>query len=88
VPHESEIRLTRNFKDSLVITTDPQRGELFEHGGADQRIKRMVFDASMPDTLFQRAGLKAGILSSAIGIAGYTSIDTGRPVRIDEVVRL
>ena len=88
VPHESEIRLTRNFKDSTVITADPQRGELFEHGGADQRVKRMVFDPSVPDPLFQRAGLRAGILSSAIGIAGYTSIDTGRPVRIDEVVRL
>jgi len=43
---------------------------VFEHGGADQRIKRMVFDTSMPDPLLQRAGLRAGILSSAIGIAG------------------
>ena len=88
VPHESEVRLTRSFKDSTVITIDPQRGEFFEHGGADQRIKRMIFDPSMPDPLHQRAGLRAGILSSAIGIAGYTSIDTGRKVRIDEVVRL
>jgi predicted dehydrogenase len=88
VPHESEIRVTRNFKDSQVMSADPQRGDQFEHGGADQRVKRMVFDPSVPDPLLQRAGLKAGILSSAIGIAGYTSIETGRPVRIDEVVRL
>ncbi len=88
VDHESEIRLTHNFKGSKVITVDPQRGEFFEHGGADQRIKRMVFDPSMPDPLAQRAGLRAGILSSAIGIAGYTSIDTGRRIRIDEVVKL
>jgi len=71
-----------------VIAADPQRGELFEHGGADQRFRRMVFDPSLPDPLFQRAGLSSGILSSAIGIAGYTSIDTSHPVRIDEVVRL
>jgi predicted dehydrogenase len=88
VPHESEIRLTRDFKGSTVVTVDPQRGESFEHGGADQRIKKMVFDLSMPDPLFQRAGLRAGILSSAVGIAGYTSIETGRRVRIDEVVKL
>lgn len=85
VPHESEIRLTRNFKGTSVITVDPQRGEFFEHGGADQRIKRMIFDPSVPDPLSQRAGLRAGILSSAVGIAGYTSIETGRKVRIDEV---
>ena len=71
-----------------MVTVDPQRGELFEHGGADQRVKRMVFDPSMPDPLSQRAGLKAGILSSAVGIAGYTSIETGRRIRIDEVVKL
>ncbi len=88
VPHESEIRLTRSFKDSVVMAADPQRGESFEHGGADQRIKRMIFDPGVADPLAQRAGLKAGIMSSAIGIAGYTSIDTGRTVRIEEVVRL
>ncbi|MBW7996495.1 MAG: Gfo/Idh/MocA family oxidoreductase [Candidatus Glassbacteria bacterium] len=88
VPYESEIRLTHNFKGSKVITVDPQRGEFFEHGGADQRIKAMIFDPSLPDPLNQRAGMRAGILSSAIGIAGYTSIDTGRRVRIDEVVKL
>jgi predicted dehydrogenase len=88
VPHESEVRLTRNFKDSKLITIDPQHGEYFEHGGADQRIKAMVFDPSMPDPLHQRAGMRAGILSSAIGIAGYTSIEQGRRVRISEVVTL
>ena len=88
VPHASEVRLTHNFKGSKLIKIDPQRGEFFEHGGSDQRIKAMVFDPSMPDPLHQRAGMRAGILSSAIGIAGYTSIDTGRRVRIDEVVKL
>jgi predicted dehydrogenase len=88
VPHESEIRVTPNVGASRTIGVDAERGEFFEHGGADQRIKRMVFDPSMPDPLSQRAGVRAGILSSAIGIAGYTSIDTGRRVRIDEVVTL
>ena len=40
------------------------------------------------DPLFRRAGLEAGILSSAVGTAGYTSIEKGRSVRIDEVVKL
>lgn len=89
VPYASEVRLTRNFTGtSELITINPERGEFFEHGGADARIRQMVFDPSMPDPLHQHAGLKAGILSSAIGIAGYTSIETGRKVRIDEVVKL
>ncbi len=88
VEHGNEIRLTHNFKGSKVLTADREQGKFFEHGGADQRIKKMIFDPSMPDPLEQRAGLKAGILSSAIGIAGYTSIDTGRRVKISDVVKL
>ncbi|MFH1068106.1 MAG: Gfo/Idh/MocA family oxidoreductase [Candidatus Glassbacteria bacterium] len=88
VPHESEVRLTHDFNDTKLIVIDPQKGEFYEHGGADSRIKKMIFTPSMPDPLFQRAGLRAGVMSAAIGIAGYTSIDTGRKVRIDELVKL
>ena len=88
VPHDSELRLTRNFKSSEIVPIERQKGDFFEHGGADQRIKDMLFKPGSPDPLGQRAGMRAGIMSSAIGIAGYTSIETGRRIRIAELVDL
>ena len=88
VPHDSELRLTRNFKSSEIVPIERQEGDFFEHGGADQRIKHMLFKPGSPDPLGQRAGMRAGIMSSAIGIAGYTSIETGRRIRIAELVDL
>jgi len=88
VPHDSELRLTRNFKGSQIVPIERQEGDFFEHGGADQRIKYMLFKPGTEDPLGLHAGMRAGILSSAIGIAGYTSIETGRRVRIDELVDL
>jgi predicted dehydrogenase len=88
VPHDSELRLTRNFKGSKIVPIERQEGDFFEHGGADQRIKHMLFKPGTPDPLGQRAGMRDGILSSAIGIAGYTSIETGRRIRIAELVDL
>ena len=88
VPHDSELRLTRNFKGSEIVPIERQEGDFFEHGGADQRIKFMLFKPGTPDPLGQKAGVHAGIMSSAIGIAGYTSIETGRRVRISELIDL
>lgn len=88
VPHETEIRLTRNFKDSVVIPVEWQTGEFFEHGGADMRIKDMLLKPDTRDPLGQRAGIRAGILSSIIGIAAYTSIDTKRRIKIADLINL
>ena len=71
-----------------MITVDPERGNCSSTEAPTSGSSGWSSTCPVPVPLFQRAGLRAGILSSAIGIAGYTSIDTGRPVRIDEVVRL
>jgi len=83
-PHNAEIRLMRNFKkDSTFLPIAPRRGS---HGGSDKLIKDHVFIPGTPDELGQRAGMRAGIMSAIIGIAGYHSIETGRRMRIDELV--
>ncbi|HUU29143.1 MAG TPA: Gfo/Idh/MocA family oxidoreductase [archaeon] len=88
VPHSSELRLTRNFKDSVVIPLDVQADEFFEHGGADRRIKDMLFRPDQQDPLGQRAGLRAGILSSGIGISAYTSIERKERMKIADLINL
>ena len=85
VPYSAEIRLTRDFKDTAVFQIQREAGE---HGGSDRRIRDMLFRPGMPDPLGQRAGLHAGIMSAIIGIAGYTSIETGQKVRIRDLVTL
>jgi predicted dehydrogenase len=84
VKYDAEIRLTRNFKDSVVL---PMAHEEGEHGGADQRIRDMIFKSGIKDPLKQKAGMRAGIMSSLIGIAGYTSIEQGVRVRIADLVK-
>jgi hypothetical protein len=73
-----------NFaKESELLPVARRRGS---HGGSDKLIKDHIFIPGTPDELGQSAGMRAGIMSSIIGIAGYTSIETGRRVRIDELV--
>ncbi len=87
VQQESELRLTRNYQGSKMVEIERQADDFFSHGGADVRIKRKIFDPGSDDPLNQRAGVRAGVMSSAIGIAGNISIDTGDRVRIDELVK-
>ena len=83
VPHRSEIRLTRNFKDSVLIYPDyPQGG----HGGADDMLKDHLFIPQTKDELGYRAGSRAGIMSSLVGIAAYKSIESGHQIQIKDLI--
>ena len=46
----------------------------------------MIFRPSGADPLRQKAGMRAGLMSSLIGIAGFTSIEERKPVRIADLV--
>jgi hypothetical protein len=84
-----EVRLTRSFGKSVVIpNTEPR--EVGGHQGADASIQNLVFrNPAGPDPLQQRADVKAGALSSLIGIAAYRSIERGGvPVKIADLVKL
>ncbi len=85
---QEELRLTPIFKDSELIAVGPK--EEGEHGGADKSLKDMLFRGqNEPDPLGLKAGLRAGAMSSLIGIAAYTSIERdSERVRISDLVKL
>lgn len=85
VPHSSEIRLTRNFKDSVLIYPHHKEGG---HGGADEQLKDHIFIPQTKDELGYRAGSRAGIMSSLVGIAAYKSIESGHKIRIKDLINL
>jgi hypothetical protein len=83
VPGEIEFRLTKDRETSefWVINSSPGT-----HGGADERLREMIFLPETPDPLGSKAGSRAGILSSLIGIAARQSIETGQKVKIADLV--
>jgi predicted dehydrogenase len=85
VPGPVEFRLTNNEKTSRSWIVSPESGG---HGGADERVKDMFFKPGLPDPTGQKAGSRAGILSSMIGIAARKSIETGQRVSIKDLINL
>lgn len=80
-----EFRLTKDSEHTKAWTLTPDEGG---HGGADDRVKDMFFKPDQNDPTGQRAGARAGVLSSLIGIAARKSIETGAAVRIEDLIRL
>jgi hypothetical protein len=72
------------MKTSEIYSKDRSSGG---HGGADERVKDLIFKPDVKDTLGQRAGSRAGIMSSLIGIAARQSIETGSRVKVSDMVR-
>ena len=59
------------------------------HGGGDERLQNQIFRDEQQDDPFQHsAGLRDGAMSILIGVAARNSIESGRPVRIDELTTL
>jgi len=82
-PAVDEIRLTKNFGDTEVITIPHGKGG---HGGGDVRLKDKLFkDPTLPDPARQSAGTRDGALSILIGIAARNSIESGKPIRIADL---
>jgi len=81
-----EIMIMKNFGDFEQIKV-PQSGG--GHGGGDARMQDMIFKTpDMPDPLKHRAGTRDGAFSILIGIAARKSIETGKPVRIEDLTDL
>lgn len=83
-----ELRLTRSFGKSEAITNlGPRRAG--EHGGADASLQDLLLrDQNKPDPLGLRADLRAGVISTLIGIAAYRSIERGgQKIKFNELVK-
>jgi len=81
-----ELRLTRNFGNTeLIKISNAEDG----HGGGDRRLLDRLFkDPSAPDPLQQAAGVRDGTMSILIGVAARNSIDSGKPVRIEDLTEI
>lgn len=80
---EMEFRLTKDRETSRFWTLSSAQGT---HGGADGRLRDMIFLPDIPDPLGSMAGSRAGIMSSLIGIAARQSIETNQKVKIADLV--
>lgn len=80
-----EFRLTKDRKTTKSWEVHPNNGG---HGGADERVKDMFFKPDQQDPTGQKAGSRAGVLSSMIGIAARKSIETGKAVKITDMIKL
>ncbi len=78
-----EIRISKDTETTKIYTLNNSKGE---HGGADDRVKALIFNPEVKDELNQRAGSRAGVLSSLIGIAARQSIETGKKVMIADLI--
>jgi predicted dehydrogenase len=84
----SDLRLTRSFgkSEKVSVTEAPREGG---HGGSDTSIQDLIFrNQPDPDPLHLRADMRAGAISSLIGIAAYRSIErNGQLVKIKDLVK-
>jgi len=58
------------------------------HGGGDTRLLKDIFLGAVDDPLGRAAGYIDGVRSVLVGIAANESMRTGRPVNVDELVKL
>ncbi len=84
----NEVRLTRSFAKSEPVKITEARRE-GGHGGSDGSLQDLIFrGAKDGDPLGLRADLRAGAMSSLIGIAAYKSIErNGQTIKIKDLVK-
>jgi hypothetical protein len=79
-----EFRLTRDKQNTRTWVLKAAEGT---HGGADDRLKELMFKPDTKDQFNSRADSRAGIMSSLIGIAARQSIESGQKVKIADLVK-
>ncbi len=84
--HFDEMQITTSFGKKAIVRIDNREGG---HGGGDARLRKHIFNPGNDgDTWNQAAGSRDGAMSCLIGIAARNSIDTGKPVRIEDLVSI
>jgi len=72
-------------KHETVVVSFDKKG----HGGGDQRLQDKIFvNADGKDPFDRAAGVRDGAMSILVGIAARKSIESGNPVRIQELTTL
>jgi predicted dehydrogenase len=85
VAAETEMHVMRNFGERRTVELPKTTGG---HGGGDDVLRDLLFrGTTLPDHM-RLPGSRAGALACLTGIAARKSMDSGRPVRIADLVRL
>ncbi|MEO1096135.1 MAG: Gfo/Idh/MocA family oxidoreductase [Bacteroidota bacterium] len=73
-----------NDYEKVVVTTE-KKG----HGGGDKRLQEKIFENPEVEDPFDRAaGSRDGAMSILVGVAARKSIESGNPIRIQELTTL
>ena len=83
VESAADFRLTKSFQGTKTWQVQSAKGE---HGGADARLKDLLFKPGTEDPLKKLADSRAGVMASLIGIAARQSIETGQRVKIADLI--
>ncbi len=86
-PEGEWIRVYPHFQPGYTVPMPPSGGA---HGGADEILRRHLFDPAAPavDEWGRSAGPEQGAASILVGIAGVASIETNRPVDLLDLAPL
>lgn len=85
-PEGERLLLQRHWGDAVEVEIESTGGG---HGGGDELLLADVFEGPGDDPLARPADWRDGVRSISVGIAGNRSLETGQPVRVDELgVRL
>ncbi len=85
IPTGTKIRLYPHFKPARNITVAVAKGG---HGGGDYPLLADIFSSHPPrDPYMRSADVAGGAMSILTGVAANKSMRTGRPVRIDSLVK-
>jgi len=85
VPEGTKIKVFPHFQPAYEVEVWQSKGG---HGGADPLMVADLFDPDPPEDRYRRAAdQRSGAWSILTGIAANRSIESGRPIRIDELIR-
>lgn len=85
-----------NYEEIMVMDNFASEHELIKvrqgsggHGGGDARLQDQIFrDPDMEDPLELAAGSRDGAMSILVGIAARKSIESGQPVKVEDLVSI
>lgn len=84
--HTFDLRVIPLFQGPYTIPIVAAEGG---HGGADPLLRQQIFDPTPPqDHLGRNAGHEQGAASMLIGAAANRSMESNRPINIDDLVKL
>jgi predicted dehydrogenase len=85
ITEATEIYLTKSFGQREKVTVPKGTGG---HAGGDPRLQDLIFRKTEVPVYMKLPDSRAGAMSCLTGIAARKSIETGRPVKLTDLVRL